>query len=64
MPETKLLDSHQAAKMVGISRSSFIRWTREGHAPAGIKLGPRAIRWHVADLEEFIEQRRAASAAS
>ncbi len=62
MSERILLNTKQAAGYLGISRTTFLRFVADGRVAAGIKLGPRAIRWHVSDLEAYVERCRAASA--
>jgi|GEM_PF-868027 len=43
-------------KRLGISRSLFWRWIKEGKAPQGIKLGPRITVWKKSDIDELINQ--------
>lgn len=39
------------ATRYGIGRSTLWRWVAEGAFPKPVKVGPRATRWRLADLE-------------
>ncbi len=49
-----LLRSEQAAKMLGISRSTFWKWVSEGKFKP-IKVGSRITVFKYRDLEAFVE---------
>ncbi len=50
----RLLRVPQITERLGISRSLWWRWTKEGHAPKGIKLSPRVTCWRESDIEKLI----------
>ncbi|HLE64361.1 MAG: AlpA family transcriptional regulator [Betaproteobacteria bacterium RIFCSPLOWO2_12_FULL_62_58] len=45
----------------GLSRSSIYLWTSKGTFPKPISLGPRAVGWIAAEIEEWLKQRIEAS---
>jgi predicted DNA-binding transcriptional regulator AlpA len=51
-----LVPLKSAAAIWGVSCGTFHRLRREGRVPEPIELGPRALRWVVADLQEAIAQ--------
>lgn len=59
-----LLDTRQAAEMLGLSPKCLERWRGEGSGPAYIKAGPgkRArVRYRVADLDAWLDANRCLS---
>ncbi|MYF00781.1 MAG: helix-turn-helix domain-containing protein [Gammaproteobacteria bacterium] len=59
MGDRKLFDTKAAAAECGLSRSTFLRYVKAGRIAPGIKMGPRAIRWHIDDLNAYLERCRA-----
>ena len=45
------------AKMLGVARVTLWRWSRKGHLPLPIKLGPGVTGWRRADIELWLAQR-------
>ncbi|WP_183383559.1 helix-turn-helix domain-containing protein [Halomonas stenophila] len=45
------LKDTQACSRYGVSRSTWWRWLAERRIPQPVKIGPRATRWRMADLE-------------
>jgi predicted DNA-binding transcriptional regulator AlpA len=43
-----------AAEYLGITKSSFWRWVREGRIPKGVHLSARAVVWRKSVLDAFI----------
>lgn len=41
---------------VPVSRATWYAWIKQGHAPAPVKLGPRASAWRVEDVRAFVEK--------
>ncbi|WP_193085512.1 AlpA family phage regulatory protein [Halomonas sp. 3F2F] len=37
-------------KRYKISRSTLWRWIKDGHMPAPVRIGPRAVRWSLSAL--------------
>lgn len=56
-PGQGLLTTEQAAAFLGISPFTLAHWRSEGlpHPPA-VKLGRRALRYRLVDLEAFTER--------
>lgn len=38
------------------SRSSLLRWEKEGRFPARVRLGPHLIGWVQQEIDEYLEQ--------
>ena len=43
--------------VTGLSRSTIYKWMDEGSFPKPVKLGPRAVGWREADINEWLETR-------
>lgn len=56
-----LLTTKEAARYLGVSASFLERDRWSGPTIPYIKLGNRAVRYQLSDLERFIESRREAS---
>lgn len=57
----QLLTEKEAREMMGISRPTIYRWKKTlPNFPKQINLGPRAIRYELADILSFIEHRKGA----
>lgn len=41
---------------VPVSRATWYAWIKKGHAPAPVKIGPRASAWRVEDVRAFVEK--------
>lgn len=52
-----LLDTKQAAEVLGMKPSALENWRWTGKGPRFVKLSARAIRYRREDLEEFIADR-------
>jgi len=53
--ETSLLDERELAAHLHIAVSTLRNWRVARRGPAFVKLGKRAVRYRVADVERFIE---------
>ena len=51
-----LLTASQCAQYLGIDRSSFWRWLRDGAAPAPTMRRGRIVRWHRDVIEQFARE--------
>lgn len=51
-PENFYLTVVQVADRYKVSTDTIWRWSREGALPKGLKIGPNATRWRLADLLE------------
>ena len=58
MKKEKLLDEKGAARFLGLSVYTLRNWRHQLRPPNYIKLGGRAVRYRLADLEQFIEDSR------
>lgn len=55
--QTQLLDTKQAAQFLGLSKAFLERDRWAGAKIPFIKIGDRAVRYRVEDLDAFIESR-------
>ena len=51
----RLVGINEVMVMTGLSESTILRGMSEGWFPRGKKVGPRAVRWNVAQLEAWVE---------
>jgi prophage regulatory protein len=51
-PENLYLTVAQVADRYMVSTDTIWRWSRSGEFPKGLKIGPNATRWRLADLIE------------
>ena len=45
------------SKQTGLARSTIYKFISEGNFPRPINLGPRAVGWLIADIDEWINSR-------
>lgn len=55
--QTQLLDTKQAAQFLGLSKAFLERDRWAGAKVPFIKIGDRAVRYRIEDLEAYIESR-------
>ena len=48
----RLLRLKEVVQMVGLSRASIYRLMDSGDFPHAIRVGPRAVRWRLRDIEQ------------
>ena len=53
MLEPLAVNAPEAARLVGVCRSTWMKMRAADQVPAPIRLG-RCVRWRVADLEEWV----------
>lgn len=53
--DSNLLDERQLAALLRVSVSTLRNWRVGRRGPPFVKLGLRAVRYRVADVERFIE---------
>ena len=51
----RLLNVDQVAEILGVSRVSVYRRINDGTIPAGVRLGPRAVRWRESTIADLIQ---------
>lgn len=56
--QTQLLNTHQAAEFLGVSVAFLERDRWAGARVPYIKVGSRAVRYRLTDLENYVEQNR------
>ena len=54
---TNLLPRQAVEELTDLSCSSIYRLMREGLFPEPIKIGPKAVRWHRSEIEDYIGTR-------
>lgn len=54
----RMLDTRAAATFTGLSSSTLNKLRITGGGPPFLKLGPRRVVYHPADLERWLEQSR------
>lgn len=52
--KTLVVDAREAARLLGISRSTFMKLHSAGKVPSPLRFG-RAVRWRRAEIEAWIE---------
>ena len=59
----QLLTPRQTAEALGVEISTLAAWRYRGTGPPFIKLSATAVRYALADVEEFVAAQRRASTA-
>ena len=57
----RLLEVPEAAEYLGLSKSTLDKWRCYGEGPKFIKMGSRAIRYRLSDLDDYIASRQSSS---
>jgi len=52
MTEEEMINARRAGEFLGLSRATILKWGRLGKLPR-YKYSPKAVRFSLADLEEF-----------
>lgn len=55
--QIRLLRLPQVAELLGVGKSTWLRWVDEGKAPRPVRLSARTVAWRYTDLLRFIEER-------
>ena len=50
-----LVNTHEASKYLGIATQTLIGWRMNGKGPPFVRLGDKAIRYRIADLDKWVE---------
>ena len=53
----RLLRRREVEQMVSLSRASIYRLADSGDFPHPIRVGPRAVRWRLRDIEQWMSER-------
>jgi len=51
----RLLDTHEAAALLGFTESTLKRWRSKGTGPAYVKVNGYAVRYRQSALDEWIK---------
>ena len=54
-PASQFLDIVALAEQLQVSRTTVKRWHKSGTMPAGIRIGPRLLRWDREQIQRWIE---------
>lgn len=57
MEMDKLIRRRQVLDLIGVSHSTQWRLEKAGQFPARVKLGTGSVRWHLAEVEEWVRER-------
>lgn len=57
MSELRIVRVAEAARRLGVNRSTLWRWVKDGLMPQPIHLGPAVRGWNQSDLERWIAER-------
>lgn len=60
----RLLTRRQVEEICSLKRSSIYRGMRSGTFPVAVKVGPKAVRWRLGDIERWLESRPLATGDS
>ena len=58
----RLLRAKEVAGLIGVSRSTLYRMVAAGQFPQPIRIGPRASRWRMSEVQEWMASRPLATA--
>ena len=53
---TLILRRPDVEAVTGLSRSTIYKWMNEGSFPKPVKLGPRAVGWREADINDWLNK--------
>ena len=54
---SRLVNRRQVQHVCGLSHSLLERLMRSGYFPEPLKIGPKAIRWRLDEILEWVESR-------
>ena len=57
MRDLRIVRVAEAARQMGVYRSTLWRWVAAGLMPAPLKLGPAARGWRAGELEQWLLER-------
>lgn len=63
MPPTAIYRLPAVCEVTGLSKATIYRLVNAGEFPARVKLSPRCVGWRVADIDAWLEARRAPEGA-
>jgi len=57
LPDSALLRLPPILALCQCGRSTWFLWVKSGHAPAPVRIGPRAVAWKVGEIRTFLAGR-------
>ena len=51
----RLIRRQEVQALVGIGHTALYRWMHEGRFPRPVKVGSRAVRWRLSDVQAWID---------
>jgi prophage regulatory protein len=54
---TEMWPMRKVVQVLGISRSTFYVWIKQGLLPVGVRIGPRPVRWPSNEISAVIKAR-------
>jgi prophage regulatory protein len=48
-----LIQLKEVCGLMGVSRSTIYKWVSDGHFPAPVRIGARAVRWNIDAIEAW-----------
>jgi len=60
MTKKAFLTFDDLAQMFDVSPDTIRRWEDRGRFPAGVRFGPRCVRWRADAIEKFVREREEA----
>ena len=61
MEGQKILRRPAVLEMIGVSVPTLYRWMDKGLFPRPVRLGPQAVGWRSADVDEWLSSREFSS---
>ncbi len=58
MTEQRLIKRHVVERRTSLARSTIYSMMKQGRFPSQVHLGPHSVRWHEAEIDEFIANPR------
>lgn len=63
-PLPRLLNEREVARLLGVSTMTVLRMRRDGTGPAFVRVGPRFVRYNLADVEQWLGEHRSQGRAA
>lgn len=64
MADVAVVNVREVADLLGVNPRTVWRMAQTGDIPAPIRLGPRVVRWRLADLREHLDRKAAGTGGS
>ncbi len=61
LPDFALVSVKEIQKILGISRSAWLKGVKDGYYPQPVRLTPRTVRWRLQDIRHLVENAAAAA---